>query len=101
MRKVYTNENGFIVDHAKNILQANAIAVTLKNEYASGVVGEVASHDSWVELWVLNDADYKPACDILNNTFSHVDEAPWQCNQCYEENDAAFELCWNCQSNKP
>ncbi|HBY87015.1 MAG TPA: hypothetical protein DEO86_14205, partial [Colwellia sp.] len=36
MKLIYTNENTFLVNNAKNILENQNIEVTLKNEFASG-----------------------------------------------------------------
>lgn len=68
----------------------------VKNEHASSIVGEVSAFDSWVELWVHDDADYERACSILDGSISDIDDLPWNCSKCCEENDASFELCWNC-----
>ena len=100
MRMVYTNENRFIVGNAKNILEINGLDVVLRNEHASSAIGEVSAFDSWVELWVLNDADYDRACKIIETSLSKEGAQEWFCALCNEENDASFEVCWNCQAEK-
>jgi hypothetical protein len=101
MKMVYTNENRFFVSNAKNILELQGIDVTLKNEFASSVIGEVSAFDAWVEVWVLNDADYEKACSIIESSLSKEDDKEWVCRGCNEKNDASFETCWNCQSESP
>ena len=101
MRMVYTNENRFIVGNAKNILEINGLDVVLRNEHASSVIGEVSAFDSWVELWVLKDTDYDRACEIIETSLSKVGAQEWVCTLCNEENDVSFEVCWNCQAEKP
>jgi hypothetical protein len=98
MKMVYTNENRFLVSNAKNILELQGIDVTLKNEFASSVIGEVSAFDAWVEVWVLNDADYEEACSIIESSLSKDGDKEWVCSGCNEKNDASFEICWNCQS---
>ncbi len=70
MKMVYTNENRFLVANAKNILESNGMDVLLKNEFASSVIGEVSAFDAWVEIWVLNDDDYRNACKIIESSLS-------------------------------
>jgi len=101
MKMVYTNENRFLVANAKNILESQGVAVTLKNEFASSVVGEVSAFDAWVEIWVLNDDDYQIACNIIESSLSKEGDEEWVCTGCKEVNDASFESCWNCQVNRP
>jgi len=61
MKMVYTDENFFLVNNAKNIIEAVGIAKFLKNEFAQGAVGEVSAFDCWPEIWVLEDSDYGKA----------------------------------------
>lgn len=96
MRKVYTHENRFLVANARNLLEAASIAVVVKNEFASGGLGELAPLDTWMELWVQDDKDYEQACSIIANALSEENKTPWECANCSEVNDAAFELCWKC-----
>lgn len=97
MKMVYTNENRFIVANAKNILEQQGIDVMLKNEFASSAVGEVSAFDAWVELWVHDDNDYERAVGILQSSLSEESEPGWVCGECREDNDASFEICWQCQ----
>lgn len=96
MRMVYTNNNRFIVGNAKNILEAHGFEIFLKNEHASSAIGEVSPFDTWLELWVVKDRDYERACRVLENALSSEDEPGWRCKKCNEDNDASFDLCWNC-----
>jgi hypothetical protein len=100
MKMVYTNESRFLVGNARNILQAQGIDVVLRNEHASSAIGEVSAFDAWVEIWVLNDSDYSRACAVIEASLSEKDAVAWLCEHCKEENDASFELCWNCQGDR-
>ncbi len=96
MKKVYTNENRLLVGNARGLLEAQGIEVSLRNEYVSGVTGEVPVFETWPELWVVNDRDYERACQIINGAFNDAPGEPWQCDRCSEENAASFEFCWHC-----
>lgn len=97
MKLIYTHENGFLVNNIKNIIEADGIETILKNEFSSGAIGEVSAVDAWVELWVINDDDVEKANRIISEMKSKADEPDWQCRECKEENDASFDICWNCQ----
>lgn len=98
MKMVYTAENRFLVNNAKNIVEGTGIEVMLKNEFAQGSAGDLAPFDTWLELWVVNDADFDVAQAMLDDAFKNAHTTPWFCPKCKEENDASFELCWNCQA---
>lgn len=101
MKKVYTNENRFLVGNARNILEVDGIEVTLRNEHASSAMGELSPIDTWMELWVVHDRDYDRACTILDNALSDASAPAWTCGGCGEANDASFELCWQCGATGP
>ncbi len=101
MKLVYTHENRFLVNNSKNILENAGIEVILKNEYAAGGVGDLSPHDTWLELWVLNDADYDRAVAVIEAAQSRNCEDDWECNECHEINDPSFEVCWWCQNPRP
>lgn len=96
---VYSNSNRFIVANAKNILESYGFKLFVKNEYASGAIGEVSPFDAWMELWVVNDRDYERACRVLEGALSDRAAAPWVCGTCNEENDDSFDFCWSCGAN--
>ena len=100
MKLIYTNENQFLVNNAKNIIDNNNIEVTLKNEFSSGAAGVLAPLDTWVELWVIHDSDEEKAKGILSKALKQHGGYDWFCSQCQEKNDASFDLCWQCQNEK-
>jgi len=101
MKLIYTHENSFLVSNIKNIVENEGLAVVLKNEFAGGGAGDLAPLDTWVELWVVNDADYDRAMMMINNFQSSGGKADWLCPSCGEDNSGSFEFCWNCQSDCP
>ena len=98
MKLVYTNENRLLVGNAENILQANGVNVVWKNQFNQGAIGETSPTDAWPQLWVVNDADYARACELLENALSGKDAPEWTCPNCGERNDTSFEICWQCRS---
>jgi hypothetical protein len=101
MKLVYSNENGFLVNNAKNLVENAGIAVALKNEYVAGGAGELSPLDTWLELWVVNDADHERAQQIIQDAVNKQQGHDWFCAQCHEKNASSFEICWHCQTEKP
>lgn len=100
MKLIYTHENRFMVANACNILEQAGIRVVWKNEFASSAIGEISPFDTWPELWVIDEADYDQAVQIIANALSAPNAPEWVCTSCNENNDSAFETCWNCQTEK-
>ncbi|TEW44304.1 putative signal transducing protein [Psychromonas algicola] len=100
MKMVYSNESSFLVNNTKNLIEAEGINTFIKNEFSQGAMGEVSVFDSWPELWIFDDEDLPRALEIVSLSQNSVNKSDWVCQQCSEENPAAFDLCWNCQSEK-
>ena len=100
MKLIFTNESSFLVNNAKNLLEAQKIEVFIKNEFAQGAVGEISPFDSWPELWVINDSDFELAMELVKTSQQSTNTSEWQCKYCSEKNDASFEICWKCQHEK-
>lgn len=98
MKLVYSNESHFLVNNAKDLIEAEEISTFIKNEFAQGAVGELSAFDAWPELWVTNDEDFDRAIEILNVMHNINKGEDWICPSCSEKNDPSFEVCWNCQS---
>jgi len=100
MKLLYTHENRLLVYNMLNIVQRADIDTLLKNEYASAAAGDLAPHETWLELWVKNTADYERALQLIKVP-DPLPAAPWICSHCNESNDAHFELCWQCEHERP
>jgi hypothetical protein len=96
MKKVFTHENRMIVFNMKNLLQGEGIDSFVINEFASGGAGDLATFDTWPELWIEDDARVQQAEQILQDVFSAGETGSWVCRDCQESNAAAFQICWNC-----
>ena len=101
MKLIYTHENITLVGTAQNLLtQANIIS-TIKNQYSSGGVGELGAFQSWPELWIVNDHDFERASAIIKKLHVPPQGDCWRCQHCGESNEASFEVCWQCHTEKP
>lgn len=102
MKLIYSNQNPALVANIKNMLEAADIACIVRNEYASGGVGELSFIDAWPEIWVLHDANYEAAYDMINALQARLQSTAdnWICPQCHEKNDSSFEVCWQCGSEQ-
>lgn len=96
MKKLYSTENRMIVFNLKNVLESEGIPARVVNEYAAGGAGDLATFDTWPELWVEDDSQFQQAEDIIQSILKNDREKHWFCRGCQEKNDAAFRICWQC-----
>lgn len=101
MKLLFTQENRFLVNNARNIVECAGIKTVLRNEYAGSAAGDLSPFDTWLELWVVNDADYPAAMKIIESISAANNREEWMCVICGEKNDASFDLCWQCQTERP
>jgi len=101
MKLLYTNENRFLVSNVKNIIQDAGIEIMLKNEYVGGGAGDLSPFDTWLELWVVEDRDYEKALKLVNSLENPGNSHDWVCSKCHEVNIDSFDICWQCQNEKP
>ncbi|MCH1924716.1 DUF2007 domain-containing protein [Shewanella sp. C32] len=97
-RKVLVAGGNLLQAHTwKGMLETSGIEVELRGEALMGGVGELPVDMQNVELWV---ADCQ--CDKAQQMLAamQVERPQWQCLQCHEYNEASFELCWNCSSER-
>lgn len=97
MKLIFSNEHLFAVENVKNLLAAQGIEVMIKNEYAQGAIGEISAFDAWPEAWLVNEADFQRADEIVKASQESRSAADWICNHCQEINAASFDICWQCQ----
>jgi len=96
MKKLFTHENRMIVFNLKNVLQAEGIETIVVNEFAAGGAGDLATFDTWPELWVEDDDKLEQAQVIIQGILSGSATNDWFCRNCQEQNDASFQFCWKC-----
>jgi hypothetical protein len=100
MKLIYTHENRFLVYNIQNIIENAHIATTLKNEYASSAAGDLVPHETWLELWVVENSDYDLAIAAIESAFDKSNRIEWICKACLERNTASFDVCWQCQTER-
>ncbi|NNE64741.1 MAG: DUF2007 domain-containing protein [Gammaproteobacteria bacterium] len=96
MKKLYTHENRIIIFNLRNVLEDKGIETIIMNEFASGGAGDLATFDTWPELWIDDDQQFEQAEAIVKNILQNREDEYWFCRGCREKNDSSFEYCWNC-----
>jgi hypothetical protein len=99
LKKVFTNEDRFMINQVKQLLDEHAIPCFIKNEYASGAMGELSPFDTYPEIW-LTDDEWQPKAMQLIEQLQDNSKSPdnWRCSHCGEPNEGTFEICWQCGS---
>lgn len=100
MKLIFTHPNPIIVGNIKNILENTGVKTELRNQFASGGVGELAPTEAWQELWLVNDKNEVKAVAIIEQAEKESKEE-WHCENCGEVNAGSFEVCWQCESSRP
>jgi hypothetical protein len=100
LKLLYTNASGILVAQVRGNLEMAGIKCVMRNEYASGAVGELAPIDAWPEVWILRDRDFERAQLVLRQLQTDNGEADWQCSQCGSDCPPAFDFCWHCASDR-
>ena len=96
MKKLYTHENRIIIFNLKNVLEEAGINCSIINEFASGGAGDLATFDTWPELWIEDESKLSQAQAIVEDILEGAETDAWICDKCREKNDATFRICWNC-----
>lgn len=97
MKKVFSHHDRFTVFQIKQLLDDKGIPCFVKNEFAIGAMGELSPMDVLPEVWI-SDLQWLPKAQEVIDLFEKQpkNSSLWICNQCQEQNDANFELCWQC-----
>ena len=103
MKKVFVSQNLFEVEMRKKRLEEAGIRCTIKNQRSSGLAGEIPFTEVFPELWVLQDAEYDRACQLLEEETELLSSNQdfWTCPGCSEQLESQFGTCWNCGQEKP
>ncbi len=105
MREVYRASDPLHATVIKDFLETQGIPSIVQGEFMYAVMGETfLSHPS---VWVLRDADFDRARDLIaefERQTKQKDAQTWQCGNCGEVLEAQFSECWRCgtsRSSKP
>lgn len=98
MKKLYSAQDPLMIGHLKNVLESQGIDCVIKNTYLAGAVGELPPIECWPELWVVDDAEYSVAEEVLAKALAPLGSVkrPWKCKRCGEIIEGQFSECWNC-----
>jgi hypothetical protein len=97
MIKVFENFDFSRVGQIRSLLESNDIHTFVKNEFTSGVVGEVPFVEACPQLFILDEADLVRARRLIQQAEGDsVAAADWTCSQCQSEVEGQFGQCWNC-----
>ena len=105
MKKLFSSEDAFELQAVRSELDALSIPYMVKNQFASGALGELPWQEAQQELWLVDDTWFNRASKVVdgikaNFTSSQAnDPGEWVCSSCREENGSAFEVCWQCGEN--
>jgi hypothetical protein len=90
--------DGTTSETLKGFLDEANIPSMIRNEHLSIALGEIPPTECSPELWILNDADYPQAKEIVDRwQASKVEnQRPWICSQCGESIEGQFTSCWRC-----
>lgn len=99
MRRLYSAANLPEAYLVLDRLRVAGIEARVFNENAQGGLGEIPFTHAYPEVWVIDDADWTRARQLVDD---YEDETPGdttvdiRCPSCAEANPASFQLCWNC-----
>ncbi|GFD77793.1 hypothetical protein KUL118_06550 [Tenacibaculum sp. KUL118] len=104
MKKLFSSQDAFELQAIRSELDALSIPYMVKNEFASGAIGELPWQDSQQEVWLVDDSWYARASKVVDAFMQNSHDVTnvkedWRCKQCGEENGGAFEVCWQCDTS--
>jgi hypothetical protein len=105
MKHVFTTTTTMSADQeiVQGLLDEANIPCMIRNEHLATALGELAPANCSPEIWILNDADYSRAKEIveaLRKANVETNE-PWTCPACGEAIEGQFTSCWKCGKDRP
>jgi hypothetical protein len=102
MIKVFEDFELSLVGRMQSLLESEGIRTFLKNEFSSGVLGELPFVEIVPQLYVIEQSDVAKAKSLIGSASNVADAGPgWQCASCKEMVEGNFDTCWNCSTEKP
>lgn len=99
--KVATFQNSLEAHVAQGLLEAEGLQSYLEGEHGNLAMSYATSAIGGVRLMV-EQADTELALAVLSRSEECVPRGEeWQCLKCFETVDAGFEVCWNCEADRP
>ncbi|HET6249721.1 MAG TPA: DUF2007 domain-containing protein [Tepidisphaeraceae bacterium] len=114
MKQLFTGRNDMEAHFVKGLLEQEGITAILQGEALEGAWADLPLSDRALpSIWV-DEADLERAQPIIDDyrqremkTANQPDDADestgptWKCPKCGEEVDEQFDVCWNCETEKP
>jgi hypothetical protein len=101
-RRIHTSESLIEIAHLCNVLEAQGIRCSVRNDRLGGVIGEIPFVECWPELWVEQERDAARAESLLRQARTvQPSGLGWHCGRCGEPIEAQFEQCWSCGALRP
>ncbi len=103
MKRVYSAENGLMMDYLQGLLEDRGIHCMVRNQLLAGAAGELPPIETWPTLWVLDDRDADLARSLIAEAMQVTGGSrdDWRCGQCGELMEAQFSQCWQCGAGRP
>jgi len=99
LTRVFSSFDRIAVFHARNLLEAEGIRATVRNEMLSSAMGELPPAECQAEVWVTDDAEAARAERVLREGSAPAGGSPWLC-ACGETLEAQFLQCWRCGGSR-
>jgi len=61
MKRVYSHPNSMILGSMSSALNEEGTETEIRNDILGGATGEIAPSETWVELWIVNEAKAEAA----------------------------------------
>ncbi len=106
MKKVYIAKDPADAHLLRGFLEGETIESEVRGEFLYGVRGEVPiSQDTCPSVWVIDDADYDRAMELVSTFREGVSRVPiewktWRCG-CGEGKESRFTERWSCGKARP
>ena len=98
MKKLYVCLNTIEAQMLKDVVSNADIVCMIKNEQLGRLAPEIPFTECYPEIWILNEADYAKAREIIDRWLESKNEdfEAWVCPDCGVEIEGQFAACWNC-----
>ena len=95
MRLVYTAATLPEAHLILHQLESVGINARVFNENAQGAIGELPVTDTWPDVWIVQNHQFRAARAVIKR-YESSSENELLCNSCGEASPGTFEVCWQC-----
>ncbi len=82
-------------------LQQHGLPAVVRGEALVGLAGEIPVPDSMPTLWVAEERREQAEGLLARFRGPALVQEAWVCAHCNEPNEGNFEICWNCERDRP